>query len=204
MAVLYYYPEGVETSIILPSPVWITDIDKIKNIKVHKSMSGKVRTYVVRDRRLSNAQRFSIHFDHLHRAKMIELQRFLLASDGHYLWFHGVESDVSAKVAENAGVGSTEVSLKNVTGVIYPGDYLELSGYTYAIIGGQVTIRPGLLASAYTDDTVTILKKQLVLIMNNEISVSSEGRAAYQDDANGGEIEDERYSIVLDLLSIRQ
>lgn len=203
MSVFYYYPGGIEASIVLPSPTWITDVEKIKNIKLRKSMSGKVRTYVMRDRRTTNAQKFSLHFEHLHRAKMIELQRFLLNADGHYLWFHGVESSVSAKIAKNAGVGSTTLSLKDVTGTIYKGDYVQIDGYTYAITATGITIRPSLQSSAYIDDVVTILKKQLVLVTNSEISAASDGRAAYMDDA-GNEVEDERYSMMLDILSIRQ
>lgn len=206
----YIDKESVDHVLSLPDPEWITDYQKIHNVTVRRAMSGKIRTYVVRDRKYAHAITYSQRFM-LHRSEVKACKKFLTLSDGHYIWAKGLDSNVSAQVAANANIGTRELKLKNVTGSINVGDYAEVDNKYYNIVGtsdSSITINPGLVSLIVIDDPVTIFKQQMVIVTNQDFSFGSDGRAAGDEDdpdhiGNLMNVEDETYTLTLALLVIK-
>jgi hypothetical protein len=138
----------------------------------------------------------------LHRSSIKEVKQFLALSEGHYIWTKGTEGNVSALVA--AGSSGRTIKLKGVTGSINVGDYAEINGNYYIIMqtgSTSIVVKPGLQNEIYPNMAVTIIKQQMVIIINQQFDIGSEGRAA--GDINDINVEDETYSLTLSLLMIR-
>jgi len=208
---IYVDKESTEHVLEMPDPEWITDYTKIHNVTVRRAMSGKLRTYVVRDRKYSHAITYSMNFT-LHRADVKRFNKFLALCDGHYIWTKGTDSNVSAQIAENAPLGSRDIKLRDVTGSINVGDYAQIGsvGY-YTIIGvssSGMTVSPGLDGTADEGGSVDVFKQQMVIITNQQFDFGSQARAAgdENDPDNSGTLidkEDETYSLTLSILVIK-
>lgn len=194
----------------MPDPDWIRDYTKIHNVTVRRSMSGKIRTYVVRDRKYAHAIIYNLQFI-LHRAEIKSFMRFIEISDGHYVWTHGTDSDCGAQVAAVAQHSTRVIPIKFATGSINVGDFAEVGGQYYTIRGvsdAELTIDPPLTYTIYPGNSVTIVKQQMLIINNQQFDFGSDGRAAGDDNdkENPGHlenIEDETYTFTLSVLVIK-
>lgn len=204
---VYVDSESVEHILELPDPDWIKDYVKIQNVVIRRAMSGKLRTYVVRDRKYSHAITYSMKFV-LHRLEMRLAKKFIKLSDGHYIWVRGLESNVGAKIAEAASAGDRSVKLQTVSGSISVGDFANIDGNYYTIVGVSdrgITIKPGLIGGVGSGLSVTILKQQMSIISNQQVDFGSEDRAAGDENKSGKlmDVEDETYTLTLAILVIR-
>lgn len=204
---IYVDKDSEEHVLEMPDPDWITDYRKIHNVTVRRAMSGKIRTYVVRDRKYAHAITYSMTFK-LHRSEVKAFKKFIALANGHYIWTKGTESTVGAQVAETTSAGSRTVKLKNVNGSINVGDFAKIGVGYYTIRGVSdvgITIHPGLSYTAYLNDSVDIYKQQMAIITNQDFSFGSEERAAGDEEESGVLVdkEDENYALTLALLVIR-
>jgi hypothetical protein len=198
--------------LVLPDPDWIKDYTKIHNVTVRRAMSGRIRTYVVRDRKYAHAITYNMQFQ-LHRDEVRRLKKFIRLSDGHYIWVHGLDSSCGALVLVNASANSRKLKIGNATGSINVGDYLRIDGHYagYSIVGvtdNSLTTGQPLQYTVYAGMTVDVIKIQMGIINNQEISFGSDGRAAGDEDdpENSGHlqnVEDETYNITLSVLVIK-
>ena len=189
----------------LRDPDWITDYTKIHNVTVRRAMSGKIRTYVVRDRKYAHAITYNMRFI-LHRPDVQRVKKFLALCDGHYVWTRGTDSNVSAFISQNADPGDRSIKLKTVTGSINVGDFVGIKTGYYTILGASdsgIIINPGLAENGDVDDPVTVFKQQMVIITNQQFDFGSDSRAAGDDDDTGEIVEDETYSLTLAILVIK-
>lgn len=206
----YVDKDKVEHVIEMPDPDWITDYTKIHNVVVRRSMSGKIRTYVTRDRKYAHAITYNLRFI-LHRAEIKRFIRFIELSDGHYVWTHGTDSDCGAQVSAVAHHGARTIPIKLATGSINVGDFAEVDGQYYTIRGvsdSTLTVDPPLKYEIYPNQSVTIVKQQMIIINNQQFDFGSDGRAAgdENDEDNTGHlvnIEDETYTFTLSVLVIK-
>jgi hypothetical protein len=194
----------------LADPDWITDYTKIHNVTVRRAMSGKLRTYVVRDRKYAHAITYSMRFV-LHRAEVAKTKKFMDLCEGHYVWTRGIDSDVGAQVKETVSQGGRTIKLINVSGSINVGDYAAISGLCYTIVGVSdtgMTVHPGITHAVYAGESVTIYKQQMVIITNQQFDYGSEARAAGDEndpDDSGHliDVDDETYTLTLAILVIK-
>jgi hypothetical protein len=206
----YVQPDHTEIVLELPDAEWITDYAKIHNVTVRRSMSGIIRTYVVRDRKFAHALTYNLRFN-LHRTDIRKLKKFLALCTGHYVWATGIDSNCSAVVSEYTAAGEHIIKISNATGSINVGDYAKIDTRYYALLGvsaSSLTLKQGLVYPIEAEWTVDIIKQQMVIINNQQYDYSSEGRAAgdEDDEENPGvltNVEDETYNVVLSILVIK-
>lgn len=206
----YVQPDHTEIVLELPDAEWITDYSKIHNVTVRRSMSGILRTYVVRDRKFAHALTYNLRFN-LHRTDIRKLKKFLALCTGHYVWATGIDSNCRAYVAEVAYAGDRVVKISGAIGSINVGDYARITGHYYSLLGvsdASLTLKQPLEHTVYVGDNVEIIKQQMIIINNQQYDYSSEGRAAgdEDDEENPGvltNVEDETYNVVLSILVIK-
>ena len=207
---IYVDKESFEHVLEMPNPEWITDYRKIHNVTVRRAMSGKIRTYVVRDRKYSHAITYNMRFS-LHRDEVRRFKKFIALSDGHYVWTKGTESQVSGQVVIDAPAGTHTIRLTGVTGSITDGNYAQVGGKYYNVRGvgpGSITVDPALEATAYQGSTVDVFKQQMAIITNQQFDFGSEDRAAgdQNSEENPGHlenVEDETYAFTVAILVIK-
>jgi len=79
--------DTVRNKIQMKNPDWVSDIQRVYNVIMKRSMNGVIRTYIKRDRANMEEYEITLSFKDIRYERRLAMEHFLLCAEGKYVGY---------------------------------------------------------------------------------------------------------------------